>query len=158
MDLTSSPGLGPLRPTVFATQPFLDQKPGTSGLRKKTRVFQQGFYLHNFVQATLTALKEDGIDLSSGSLLVGGDGRYHNDEAVQIIVRIAAANGVRRVVIGQDGLLSTPAVSAIIRERGPNWQKSFGAFILTASHNPGGPDEDFGIKYNCENGGPAPVS
>jgi phosphoglucomutase len=89
-------------------------------------------------------------------LVVGGDGRFFNDVAIQTIVKMSIANGVRRLVIGQDGLLSTPAVSAIIRERGPVWQKAYGAFILTASHNPGGPDEDFGIKYNCENGGPAP--
>ncbi|CAN0281684.1 unnamed protein product, partial [Ectocarpus sp. 13 AM-2016] len=91
-----------------------------------------------------------------GTLLIGGDGRYFNDKAIQIIIKIAAANGVTRMWVGQDGLLSTPAASAVIRERGPESQKAFGCFILTASHNPGGPDEDFGIKYNCENGGPAP--
>lgn len=156
IDLSAYPGLGPLRPFSVATTPFGDQKPGTSGLRKKTRVFQDGLYLHNFVQSTFNALKEDGVDLADGSLVVGGDGRFHNDVAVQVIIKIAIANGVKRVVIGQNGLLSTPAVSAIIREKTPGWQKPFGAFILTASHNPGGPDEDFGIKYNCENGGPAP--
>jgi UDP-N-acetylglucosamine pyrophosphorylase len=158
IDLSYSPGLGPLRPTLLATVPFQDQKPGTSGLRKKTAVFEQNgtLYLHNFVQSTFNALIAGGTDVSSGSLLVGGDGRYFNNTAIQIILKIAAANGVRRVVVGQNGLLSTPAVSAIIRERAPNWQKPFGAFILTASHNPGGPHEDFGIKYNCENGGPAP--
>ena len=156
VDLTSAPGLGPLRPYTIATKPFADQKPGTSGLRKKTKVFENGLYLHNFVQATFNALLANDTDLSEGSLLLGGDGRYHNDKAIQIIIQMAIANGVRRVVVGQHGLLSTPAVSAIIRERGPQWQKSFGAFILTASHNPGGPSEDFGIKYNCENGGPAP--
>ena len=156
IDLTSAPGLGPLQPTVLKTTPFADQKPGTSGLRKKTKVFESGYYLHNFVQSTFNALLAEGVDLSDGSLLIGGDGRYHNDKAIQVIIKIAVANGVKRIVIGKDGLLSTPAVSAIIRERGPNWQKSFGSFILTASHNPGGPNEDFGIKYNCENGGPAP--
>lgn len=117
-----------------------------------------GPYLHNFVQATFNALVATRTDLGSGSLLIGGDGRFFNNTAIQTIVKLAVANGVRRVVIGKDGLLSTPAVSAIIREQGPGWKKPFGAFILTASHNPGGPDEDFGIKYNCENGGPAPES
>lgn len=156
VDLTNAPGLGLLKPSVLSTTAYGDQKPGTSGLRKKTKVFQQHHYLHNFVQATINALSANGTDVADGALLVGGDGRYYNDVAIQVIIKMAVANGVKRVVIGKDGLLSTPAVSAIIREKGPDWQKSFGAFILTASHNPGGPDEDFGIKYNCENGGPAP--
>lgn len=156
VDLTDAPGLGALRPYTVSSTPFLDQKPGTSGVRKKTRVFTQANYLENFVQSTFNALVANGTDISTGSLVVGGDGRYFNPEAIQTIIKIAVANGVQRVVIGENGLLSTPAVSAIIRERGPVWQKAFGAFILTASHNPGGPDEDFGIKYNCENGGPAP--
>lgn len=156
INLTEVPGLGPLKPTSLKTTPFSDQKPGTSGLRKKTKAFENGLYLHNFVQSTLNALIADGVDLGDGSLLVGGDGRYYNDAAIQVIIKMAVANGVKRVIIGQNGLLSTPAVSAIIREQGPNWKKCFGAFILTASHNPGGPEEDFGIKYNCENGGPAP--
>ena len=142
----------------LSTQPIAGQKPGTSGLRKKTREFEQGYYLHNFVQSTFDALLKEGVDVSDGALLIGGDGRYYNDVATQVIIKIASANGVRRMVIGKDNLLSTPAVSAIIRERGPRWQKVFGSFILTASHNPGGPEEDFGIKYNCENGGPAPES
>ena len=144
--------------TNLSTQPIEGQKPGTSGLRKKTSEFENGLYLHNFVQSTFDALLKEGVDLSDGALLIGGDGRYYNDVATQVIIKIAAANGVRRMVIGKDNLLSTPAVSAIIRERGPRWQKVFGSFILTASHNPGGPTEDFGIKYNCENGGPAPES
>ena len=157
VDLTDLPGLGPLRPFAVPSTPYNDQKPGTSGLRKKTKVFEkQPLYLHNFVQSTFNALIATGTELSEGALLLGGDGRYYNDVAIQIIIKIAAANGVRRVIVGQHGLLSTPAVSAIIREKGPNWQKCFGSFILTASHNPGGPDEDFGIKYNCDNGGPAP--
>jgi phosphoglucomutase len=158
VDLTNVPGLGPLKPTTITTVPYLDQKPGTSGLRKKTKIFMEegSLYLHNFVQSTFTALSELGTDITTGSLLLGGDGRYYNAEAIQIIIKIAVANGVKRIIIGQNGLLSTPAVSAIIREKTPTWQKPFGAFILTASHNPGGPDEDFGIKYNCENGGPAP--
>jgi len=159
IDLTDSVGLGPLKPEVLKTIPYLDQKPGTSGLRKKTKAFtEKKYYLENFVQSTFNALNSLGTDLSDGSLLLGGDGRYYNDKAIDIIVKLAAANGVRRIIIGQRGLLSTPAVSAIIREKGPDWQKCFGSFILTASHNPGGPDEDFGIKYNCENGGPAPES
>lgn len=155
IDLSSGPGLGPLKPSIVKTLPFDDQKPGTSGLRKKTKKFQDGTYLHNFVQSTFNALPDNGTDITEGALLLGGDGRYYNDVAIQVIVKMAIANGVKRIVIGQNGLLSTPAVSAIIRELGPNWKKSFGSFILTASHNPGGPDEDFGIKYNCENGGPA---
>jgi len=138
------------------TEPFEGQKPGTSGLRKKTQVFMQPHYLENFVQSTFDAVTEVGIDITSGSLLIGGDGRYHNDTAIQTIISMAAANGVKRIWIGRNGLLSTPAASAIIRERGPRWQAPFGAFILTASHNPGGPDEDFGIKFNCKNGEPAP--
>lgn len=156
VDLTSAPGLGALKPSVMKTTPFGDQKPGTSGLRKKTKVFQNGLYLHNFVQSTFNALPAYGTDLSDGALLIGGDGRFYNDVAIQVIIKMAVANGVKRIIVGQNGLLSTPAVSAIIREAGPRWKAAFGAFILTASHNPGGPDEDFGIKYNCENGGPAP--
>jgi phosphoglucomutase len=156
VDLSDQPGLGPLRPYTVSTTPFLDQKPGTSGVRKKTRQFMQPHYLENFVQSTLTALVAQGRDLGSGSLVIGGDGRYFNDHAIQVIIKIAVANGVRRILVGEHGLLSTPAVSAIIRERGPVWQRSFGGFILTASHNPGGIEEDFGIKYNGENGGPAP--
>lgn len=156
LDLTDAAGLGPLKPTAIASSPIDGQKPGTSGLRKKTKAFMEEHYLNNFVQATFDAIKASGTDLSEGSLLIGGDGRYYNDIAIQTIVKMGVANGVKRFWIGKDGLLSTPAVSAIIRERGPVWQKAYGAFILTASHNPGGPEEDFGIKYNCENGGPAP--
>jgi len=157
VDLSSAPGLGSLKPSNVRTTPFLDQKPGTSGLRKKTKKFMEGSYLHSFVQSTFNALlSTPGMELSDGALVLGGDGRYFNDRAIQIIVKMAVANGVKRIIVGQKGLLSTPAVSAIIRERGPTWKKAFGAFILTASHNPGGPEEDFGIKYNCENGGPAP--
>jgi len=116
----------------------------------------EGLYLHNFVQATFNALAEQGAEVNRQTLVIGGDGRFYNPEAIQIIVQIAVGNGVNRMWIGKDGLMSTPACSAVIRERGPMWQKAFGAFILTASHNPGGIDEDFGIKYNCENGGPAP--
>lgn len=156
LDLSGVVGLGPLAVTSITTAPIDGQKPGTSGLRKKTKEFMKEHYLENFVQSTFNAIKATGTDVSEGTLLIGGDGRYYNDTAIQTIIRMGVANGVKRFWVGKDGLLSTPAVSAIIRERGPVWQKSFGAFILTASHNPGGPDEDFGIKYNCENGGPAP--
>lgn len=158
LDLTDAVGLGPLRSTAVATAPIPGQKPGTSGLRKKTKEFMSENYLSNFVQSALNAVKESGTKLNEGTLLIGGDGRYYNPEAIQIITKMAVANGVKSIWIGQDGIMSTPAISAVIRERGPCWQKAFGAFILTASHNPGGPEEDFGIKYNCENGGPAPDS
>ncbi len=129
------------------TSPFDDQKPGTSGLRKKVHVFQQPHYLENFVQALFDVVKPQ-----PGALLVlGGDGRYHNTNAIQTILRMAAAAGYGRVVVGQDGILSTPAASHLIRARGAS-----GGIILSASHNPGGPGGDFGIKYNIKNGGPAP--
>jgi len=156
LDLTEATGLGPLQPFTVNTTVIAGQKPGTSGLRKKTKVFMGENYLNNFVQATFDAIKSRGTNISEGSLVIGGDGRYFNNSAIQTIIKMGVANGVKRFWIGENGLLSTPAVSAVIRERGPVWQKAFGAFILTASHNPGGPEEDFGIKYNCENGGPAP--
>jgi phosphoglucomutase len=156
VDLTKAVGLGKLALTIVQTEPIAGQKPGTSGLRKKTKEFITEHYLNNFVQSTFDAIKAAGTDVSVGTLVVGGDGRYFNPDAIQTIVKMGVANGVRRFWIGQNGLLSTPAVSAMIRERGPGWQKAFGAFILTASHNPGGPEEDFGIKYNCEHGEPAP--
>jgi phosphoglucomutase len=132
----------------IATTPFADQKPGTSGLRKRTPAFQQPHYLENFVQALL-----DEAAIAPGqSLVVGGDGRYLNREAITTIVRMAAANGITHVIVGRGGLLSTPAASHLIR------QGSAGGIILSASHNPGGPDGDFGIKYNGDNGGPAPES
>uniref|UniRef100_A0A6U0QQY7 phosphoglucomutase (alpha-D-glucose-1,6-bisphosphate-dependent) n=1 Tax=Eucampia antarctica TaxID=49252 RepID=A0A6U0QQY7_9STRA len=154
---------GPLHVVDVITSPIDGQKPGTSGLRKKTKVFTETEnYLENFVVSTLVSVQNgmgtDAFDLSSTgqSLLIGGDGRYYNDVAIQKIVKIGVAMGISRFWIGKDGLMSTPAISAVIRERGPRWQAPFGAFILTASHNPGGPEEDFGIKYNCANGGPAP--
>ena len=131
------------------TQPFADQRPGTSGLRKKVRVFQQAPYLHNFIQAICNALPGH----EGQTLVVGGDGRYFNREAVQIILKMAAANGWGRVIVGRGGLFSTPAVSTVIRAR-----HAFGGIILSASHNPGGPEHDFGVKYNIGNGGPAPES
>ena len=131
------------------TTPFADQRPGTSGLRKRVPVFQQPLYLENFVQSVL-----DTAGLPSGAtLVVGGDGRFHNREAIQVILRIAAANGLGHLVVGRGGILSTPAASHLIRQRG-----AAGGIILSASHNPGGPDGDFGIKYNVANGGPAPES
>ena len=129
------------------TQPFTDQNPGTSGLRKRVSVFQQPGYLENFVQAVF-----DVADLPRGAtLVVGGDGRYFNRQAIQTVLRMAAANGVGRVLVGRGGILSTPAASCVIRER-----KADGGIILSASHNPGGPNGDFGVKYNLSNGGPAP--
>jgi phosphoglucomutase len=156
LDVSDATGLGALKPTAVATAPIAGQKPGTSGLRKKTKEFMSENYLNNFVQAVFDAVVAGGTSLSEGTLVVGGDGRYFNKEAIQTIIKMGVANGVKRFWIGENGLLSTPAVSATIRERGPVWQKAFGAFILTASHNPGGPEEDFGIKYNTQNGGPAP--
>jgi len=144
IDLTESVGLGPLKPTIVGTAPIKGQQPGTSGLRKKTKEFKSENYLENFVQSAFDAIVDSGTVVSEGTLLIGGDGRYFNDEAIQTIIKIGVANGVKRFWVGQDGLMSTPAVSATIRERGPVWQKAFGAFILTASHNPGGPEEDFG--------------
>lgn len=129
------------------TQPIPGQKPGTSGLRKKTRVFMRPFYLENFVQAIWNGT--GGVQ--GKTLVLGGDGRFFNDRAVQAILRMAAGSGAARVIVGQGGLLSTPAASHLIRKRGAD-----GGVILSASHNPGGADEDFGIKYNMANGGPAP--
>ncbi len=130
------------------TQPYLDQKPGTSGLRKKVRVFQQPNYAENFIQSVFDALGDEKI---GETLVIGGDGRFLNREVIQVAIRMAAANGFARVVVGQGGILSTPAASNVIRQ-----QKALGGLVLSASHNPGGPDEDFGIKYNISNGGPAP--
>ncbi len=131
---------------TIPTTAFIDQKPGTSGLRKKVTVFQQPHYLENFVQATFDSLK----DIKGKTLVVGGDGRFYNEQAIQIILKMAAANGFKHAIVGQDGLLSTPAASCIIRK-----YKAFGGIILSASHNPAGPEGDFGIKYNVSNGGPA---
>ncbi|MEI4485289.1 alpha-D-glucose phosphate-specific phosphoglucomutase [Frigidibacter sp. MR17.14] len=135
--------------TTHQTAGFPDQKPGTSGLRKKTRAFMEPLYLENFVQAIFDATG----GAAGQTYVVGGDGRYFNDRAVQVILRMAAANGAKRVIVGQGGILSTPAASHLIRKRGTD-----GGIILSASHNPGGIDEDFGIKFNMPNGGPAPES
>lgn len=130
------------------TTPFEGQKPGTSGLRKRVKVFEQEHYTENFVQCILSAIPGGA---AGATLVVGGDGRYFSEPAVQKIVRLAAGNGVSKLIIGQNGILSTPAASHVIRMR-----KATGGILLTASHNPGGPNADFGIKYNMENGGPAP--
>lgn len=129
------------------TRPFTDQRPGTSGLRKPVSVFKREHYLENFVQSIFDCLE----GLAGQTLVLGGDGRYHNREAIQVILRMAAANGVGRVLVGRGGILSTPAASCVIRRH-----KAFGGIVLSASHNPGGPEGDFGIKYNVGNGGPAP--
>jgi phosphoglucomutase len=133
--------------TTILTQPFNDQKPGTSGLRKKVKVFQQPHYLENFVQSFFDTLTVP----ADATLVVGGDGRYYNRQAIQTLIQMAAANGFVRVIVGQAGILSTPAASHIIRK-----YQTFGGMVLSASHNQGGIDGDFGIKYNIGNGGPAP--
>ncbi|TFK29678.1 phosphoglucomutase [Coprinopsis marcescibilis] len=130
------------------TKPYDGQKPGTSGLRKRVKVFQQEHYTENFVQSIF-----DSIDAKGQTIVIGGDGRYFSPETVQTILRIGSANGVSKFIVGKDSILSTPAASNIIRK-----YKAYGGILLTASHNPGGPDNDFGIKYNVSNGGPAPES
>ena len=133
--------------STVSTTPFTDQKPGTSGLRKSVQAFQQPHYLENFVQSIFDSL--DGCE--GQTIVLGGDGRYYNREAIQIIMKMAAANGIGRILVGKAGIMSTPAASAIIRQ-----YKAYGGIILSASHNPGGPKGDFGIKYNITSGGPAP--
>jgi phosphoglucomutase len=132
---------------TIETTPFKDQKPGTSGLRKRVSVFSQPHYVENFVQSIFDSLE----GFKGKTLVIGGDGRYYNDVAIQAAIRIASANGVGAVLVGRQGLLSTPAASHIIRHH-----SAFGGLVLSASHNPGGPEGDFGIKYNVGNGGPAP--
>lgn len=132
---------------IILTKPFNNQKPGTSGLRKPVKIFQQPHYLENFVQAIFNTLPQT----EGARLVLGGDGRYYNREAIQIIIRMAAANGLGELLIGQGGILSTPAASHLIRKHHTD-----GGIILSASHNPGGPGKDFGIKFNTPNGGPAP--
>jgi phosphoglucomutase len=132
---------------TVATKPYSDQKPGTSGLRKKVPEFQQANYVENFVQSVFDSLE----GFQGKTLVLGGDGRYYNREVIQIVLGMAAANGFGEVIVGRGGILSTPAASHLIRK-----YKAFGGLILSASHNPGGPHEDFGIKYNIGNGGPAP--
>ncbi len=134
----------------IATTPIPGMKPGTSGLRKKVTEFAHGNYLANFVQSVFNAVRP-AEGFGGCTLVVGGDGRYYNAEAIQTVIRIAAANGFGRALVGQGGILSTPAASCVIRKH-----EAFGGLILSASHNPGGPDGDFGIKFNAANGGPAP--
>lgn len=132
---------------TVSTTPYSDQKPGTSGLRKKVPVFQQKNYAENFIQSIFDSLE----GFAGQTLVIGGDGRFYNREVIQLAIKMAAANGFGRVLVGRGGILSTPAASNIIRK-----YKAFGGIVLSASHNPGGPTEDFGIKYNIGNGGPAP--
>ena len=134
--------------SIIPTLPIAGQKPGTSGLRKKTQVFMGAHYLENFVQAIF-----DVVGAAGKTFVLGGDGRYFNDRAAQVILRMAAANGAVRVIIGQNAILSTPAASHLIRKYATD-----GGIIMSASHNPGGPDQDFGVKFNMANGGPAPES
>lgn len=136
--------------TNIPTTPFQDQKPGTSGLRKKVKIFQSEHYTENFLQLIFDSIPEGSQGLS---LVIGGDGRFYNEEVIQLIAQIGAANGVSKLIVGQNGILSTPALSHVIRKHSVT-----GGIILTASHNPGGPENDFGIKYNLSNGGPAPES
>ncbi len=136
---------------TIATTPIAGMKPGTSGLRKKVAEFAAGAYLPNFVQAVFDAVRPDAAGFAGLTLVLGGDGRYFNLPAIQTVIRMAAANGFSRVLVGQGGILSTPAASCVIRQH-----QAFGGLILSASHNPGGPDGDFGIKFNGANGGPAP--
>jgi phosphoglucomutase len=133
--------------STIATTPYPDQRPGTSGLRKKVPVFQQDNYAENFIQSVFDSLE----GFAGETLVIGGDGRFYNRDVIQKAMRMAAANGFGKVIVGQGGILSTPAASHVIRKYG-----AFGGLILSASHNPGGPNEDFGIKYNVGNGGPAP--
>src|SRR3954453_20944426 len=145
-----------MAPVIVPTTPFNDQKPGTSGLRKKVTVDSQPHYVANFIQSIFDVMSDSqgatqGDGIQGQTVVVGGDGRFYNPEAIQIIVRMAAANGIGRLLIGRGGILSTPAASKVIRK-----YKAFGGIILSASHNQGGPDGDFGIKYNTGNGGPAP--
>lgn len=148
-DADGKPGSVSMQIKTVQTKEYQDQRPGTSGLRKKVKVFQEPGYLEHFVQAIFEAVPEH----PGATLILGGDGRYFNRQAIQIILKMAAANGWGKVVVGQDGILSTPALSHLIRKR-----KALGGIILTASHNPGGPEHDFGVKYNISNGGPAPES
>ena len=134
---------------TISTQAFTDQWPGTSGLRKKVAVFRQSHYLENFIQSVFDVLQATPND----TLVLGGDGRFYNAQALQVILKMAAANGIGRVLVGRGGLLSTPAASHLIRKH-----RALVGIILSASHNPGGPDGDFGVKVNAGNGGPAPLA
>lgn len=132
---------------IRPTKPFTDQKPGTSGLRKPTKTFKSNQYFENFIQAYFDDLAETNKD-HQPTLAVGGDGRHFVREATKIIIQMAAANNVKKLFVARDGLMSTPSVSCVIRKRGTD-----GGIVLTASHNPGGIDNDFGVKFNIANGG-----
>ena len=137
---------------VVETKPYLDQKMGTSGLRKKVKIYQQPNYIENFVQSEFNSYKPE--DYKGKSLIIGGDGRFYNDVAIQLCIKIGVANGIGKIILAENGLMSTPAVSLLIRSQPKN--ECYGAFILTASHNPGGPNDDMGIKFNGDNGAAIP--
>ena len=137
---------------VVETKPYLDQKMGTSGLRKKVKIYQQPNYIENFVQSVFNSYEPS--DYKGKSLIIGGDGRFYNDVAIQLCIKIGVANGIGKIILAENGLMSTPAVSLLIRSQPKN--ECYGAFILTASHNPGGPNDDMGIKFNGDNGAAIP--
>ena len=137
---------------VVETKPYLDQKMGTSGLRKKVKIYQQPNYIENFVQSVFNSYQPS--DYKGKSLIIGGDGRFYNDVAIQLCIKIGVANGIGKIILAENGLMSTPAVSLLIRSQPKN--ECYGAFILTASHNPGGPNDDMGIKFNGDNGAAIP--
>lgn len=147
--MTTSAPVEPTQRQVRLETPFSDQKPGTSGLRKSSQQFEQPHYLESFIEAVLRTLP----GVQGGTLVVGGDGRYGNRRAIDVILRMGAAHGLSRVILTTGGILSTPAASNLIRKR-----QAIGGIILSASHNPGGPDGDFGVKVNGANGGPTPAS
>ena len=137
---------------IVETKPYTDQKMGTSGLRKKVKIYQQQNYIENFVQSVFNSYKPE--DYKGKSLIIGGDGRFYNDVAIQLCIKIGVANGIGKIILAENGLMSTPAVSLLIRSQPKN--ECYGAFILTASHNPGGPNDDMGIKFNGDNGAAIP--
>ena len=147
--MTASPSAETAQIVVRLEAPFTDQKPGTSGLRKSSRQFEQPHYLESFVEAVFRTLP----GVQGGTLVLGGDGRYGNLRAINVILRMGAAHGLNKVILTTNGILSTPAASNLIRKR-----NAIGGIILSASHNPGGPDGDFGVKVNGSNGGPTPGS
>ena len=147
--MTASASAKPTHTLVRLDAPFTDQKPGTSGLRKSSTQFEEPHYLESFIEASLRTLP----GVQGGTLVLGGDGRYGNRRAIDVILRMGAAHGLSKVIVTTGGILSTPAASNLIRQR-----QAIGGIILSASHNPGGPDGDFGVKVNGANGGPTPAS